>query len=123
MSDNKREVKAFVIKFGLALAMIGVFISMLLPDMEDLKRSFGQAMEREKNQIFLTSLVSNPVALYKFSEIDEKNGKMNKAIHDIEMAIGLLEMHGAHASVIERYQERLQQLRSRIKNDKGEQTR
>jgi len=42
------------------------------------------------------SFIQNPAVLYRASEFDEKAGKLNDAVLEMEMAIGLLEMHNAN---------------------------
>jgi hypothetical protein len=59
-------------------------------------------------------LIQNPAAFYRSSEIHEANGRFDKAIRDMDLAIGLLEMNGANQTVIERYTKRISNLRKQI---------
>ena len=52
------------------------------------------------------------------SETDESKGNLPNAIRDMEVAIGLLEMHGASLDVLEIYQNRLQALENKKANAK-----
>ena len=47
------------------------------------------------------------------SETDESKGNLPNAIRDMEVAIGLLEMHGANNQTIKRYSDRLAMLKAK----------
>jgi len=93
----------FVAKATALLVLVQIFLSLLLSEVKD----------DERARLFLLSLVQNPVALYKVSEYEERYGKIDSAIRDIELAIGLLEMHAADKTVIKRYHDRLEALRAK----------
>ena len=77
-------------------------------------------LKEEKTKLYALSFIQNPAVLYKVSEIEEHNGKLGNAIRAMELAIGLLEMHGAEKHVIKRYQDRLEKLsRTRSTCKKG----
>jgi hypothetical protein len=56
------------------------------------------------------SFVQNPEALYMISEMRESDNRIDLAIREMRLAIGLLEMHNADAVIIKRYRDRLSQL-------------
>lgn len=105
---NSSAISAFAMKAGVVLVFILVLANFLAPDLSRLKR-----LETPKTKLYLLSFVQNPQALYKISEMDEAEGKIDNAIREIELAIGLLEMHGADKQVIQRYNDRLTKLKSK----------
>ena len=70
--------------------------------------------KNERTKLYILSLVQNPAVLFKTSEIAEREGALDSAIRDIELAIGLLELHGADKQVIKRYNARLDMLKVAI---------
>jgi hypothetical protein len=65
----------------------------------------------ERNKLLLLGLVQNPAALYKASEIAEKQGFLEAARRDMELAVGLVELHPADKRVAKRYYDRLEALK------------
>ena len=55
------------------------------------------------------------VSLYKASQVAEREGRIDSAIRQIELAIGLLEMHSADKGVLGRYYSRLEGLQAFVK--------
>lgn len=110
--SEKNPLKQFALKMLIGAGIIVIFINIVLPDFAALNKSVSLVLEQEKSKAIILSFVQNPVVLYKLSEFDEKEGKIIKAILDIEVAIGLLEMHGATASTIAKYQARIDHLKS-----------
>ena len=111
-NTEKNSLKQFALKMAIGAGIIVIFINIILPDFSALNKSISSVLEQEKSKAIILSFVQNPVVLYKLSEFDEKEGKIIKAILDVEVAIGLLEMHGATASTIAKYQARINHLKS-----------
>jgi hypothetical protein len=61
-------------------------------------------------KLYMLSLVNNPEAFYMSSEHWEKKNKIENAVRDMRLAIGLLELHNTNEIVTERYKERLKYL-------------
>lgn len=110
---NSGGVGIFAMKTGIVLILILILANFLLPDFSELKR-----FETPKSKIILLSFVQNPQALLKISEIEEAEGKIDNAIREVELAIGLLEMHGANNQVIQKYTDRVNKLKSKNEQDK-----
>ena len=81
---------------------------------EQIKQSLVANFKNERTKLYILSLVQNPAVLFKTSEIAEREGALDSAIRDIELAIGLLELHGADKQVIKRYNARLDMLKVAI---------
>jgi hypothetical protein len=71
-------------------------------------------LRKEKTRLRLVGLFTpNPQVHYRVSYIDEQFGNLKGAIDEIDLAIGLLELHGADKSVRDRYARRLEELRKK----------
>lgn len=106
MTPRQPQQTSFVTKVIIIAVAIIVVISFLLPDTDKLKN-----LDTPINKIYVLSFIQNPEALYMASEHWEEQKKYENAIRDMRLAIGLLEMHHADASVLKRYRDRLEALR------------
>lgn len=115
-SDNlflKTDIGKFFVKSLIVVAMIFGGIYLLIPDAKVFK-----GLETDQNKYIALTLIQNPRILWKMSETDESKGNLPNAIRDMEVAIGLLEMHGARLEVLQIYQNRLQALENKKNNAK-----
>ena len=115
-SDNlflKTDIGKFFVKSLIVVAMIFGGIYFLIPDARVFK-----GLETDQNKYIALTLIQNPRILWKMSETDESKGNLQNAIRDMEVAIGLLEMHGARLEVLQIYQNRLQALENKKANAK-----
>jgi hypothetical protein len=119
MQSNLTSPVSQLVIFSLKAAIISILFTVaaviLMPDFSALKYSIKKAAKVEKTRVSLMSFIQNPAALYRASEIDEKAGKFNDAVMEMQLAIGLLEMHNANQLVIKRYTTRLDHLNSQFK--------
>lgn len=106
MSDKQPQQTSFVTKVIIVAVAIAAVISFLMPDTDKLKN-----LDTPINKIYVLSFIQNPEALYMASEYWEGEKKFENAIREMRLAIGLLEMHHADASVLKRYRDRLEALR------------
>ena len=115
-SDNlflKTDIGKFFVKSLIVVAMIFGGMYFLMPDARVFK-----GLETDQNKYIALTLIQNPRILWKMSETDESKGNLQNAIRDMEVAIGLLEMHGARLEVLQTYQNRLQALENKKTNAK-----
>ena len=105
MSQQEKPGTSFITKVLVVVIAIGALISFLTPNTDGLKR-FDTAI----NRIFILSFIQNPEGLYMASEIWESEKRYDFAIREMRLAIGLLEMHNASATVLQRYKDRLAKL-------------
>jgi hypothetical protein len=103
---NTGELGMFAMKAGIVLVLLLILGSAIFPDLSQLQR-----FETPMNKLYLLSFVQNPRALLKISEIEEADGKTENSIREVELAIGLLEMHGADKQTIQHYNDRLNMLK------------
>jgi len=117
-----RSLWMFAAKLAITLFIFGLFVEMFVPDFSEIRTSLAtqkgaiqQRLNRtfgnERTKLYILSFVQNPMALYKTSEIAERENKFDSAVRDMELAIGLLEMHNADKQVIRRYSDRLEKLK------------
>jgi hypothetical protein len=117
--ERFKPLVTFTLKLAIVLLPIGVFLSLVLPDFSKIHEGLTKFQSKiesrfkdERVKLYVLGLIQNPAALYKMSEIDAENGRMENAIRNIELAIGLLEMHGADKVVIKRYSDRLKEFKA-----------
>lgn len=111
----------FASKFTIGLILLSIFIDFIISDIsgqlmvqkEVLKRELSEStlkIRNEKTKLYMLSFVQNPRVLYLTSEISEKEGSIEGAIRDMEVAIGLLELHNADKNIMKKYHDRLAKL-------------
>ena len=122
--NSNKTFLSFTIKLSIGLLLILTFFNILLPDFSDIytfiaskNKIINEKINEKQNQLYLLGLIQNPAALYRSSEVHESSGRLDKAIRDMDLAIGLLELHGASHTVIERYAKRLNAL-NKLKDSK-----
>jgi len=116
METNKEQlsiksggIETFAKKTGIVVIGIFVLAYFLLPDFSEFQDNLKR-FETPMSKLIVASFVQNPRALLKISEIEEAEGKLDNAIRETELAIGLLEMHGADKQVIQKYSDRVSML-------------
>ena len=118
----------FVSKFTIGLILLSIFIDFIISDIsgqlmgqkELIKRDLSEIslkIKNEKTKLYILSFIQNPRVLYLSSEISEKEGSIEGAIRDMEVAIGLLELHNADKNIMKKYHDRLAKL-SELKTTK-----
>ncbi|GEM_PF-3028355 len=128
-NNSLRSFWMFVAKAVVITILLALFLDAFIPDFSQIREDLSQqkaalkvkvanALKDERTKLYVLSFVQNPAALYKTSEIAERDGKLENAMRDVELAIGLLEMHGADKQVIKRYNDRLDKLKSAAKSKK-----
>ena len=127
--NSSRSFWMFAAKAVVITVLLALFLDAFIPDFSQIREDFSQqkaalkvkvanALKDERTKLYILSFVQNPVALYKTSEIAERDGKLDNAMRDMELAVGLLEMHGADKQVIKRYNDRLDKLKIAAKAKK-----
>ncbi len=90
MEKNKSsqfDLVNFLLKTLIIFTAILGSILFLMPDFSSLRK-----LETDQNKLIVLSLIQNPRVLWKLSEANENKGKIDNAIRDMELAIGLLEI-------------------------------
>jgi hypothetical protein len=110
IKDQIQSILSFFIKTTFLLLAFVLSVLILAPDFDNLRK-----LETEQNKLLALSFIQNPRVFWKLSENHESKGKIDNAIRDIELAIGLLEMHGANNEIKKIYTDRLIYLQGKIK--------
>lgn len=111
---TRNPVVVFTVKVAIFFAVLVVALQLVLPGADEVDQLLKRVLT-ERNKALAMGLVQNPAALYKASELAEQQGFPDAAIRDMELAVGLVELHAADKRVMKRYSDRLEALRSKIK--------
>lgn len=107
----KTVIAVVVVSFGL-----GILVSIVATaiDLAPVKTSIRKAANEERTRIRLKGLLTtNPAVHYRISEIEEGKGNLRNAIEEIELGIGLLELHSTDRAAKERFARRLNSLKAK----------
>lgn len=81
-------------------------------NLQPLQEKVRKATRDEKTRVRLTGLLThNPAVHLRVAAIEEAKGNLEAAIEEIELALGLLELHAADRATQEKYRSRLQELK------------
>ena len=108
MTQEAKKETSFVTKVVIVAIAFVAIIQFLTPNLDRLQR-----FDTPINKVYLLSFVGNPEALYMASEYWEEQKKYDNAIREMRLAVGLLEMHHADDKVLQRYKDRLNELRKK----------
>lgn len=110
-----KNLMPFVIKMMIVTIIIFGGISSLLPNFRQIITSLQNEALKEQSRIRLTGLfTTNPAVHMKASYIHEEAGDIKNGIMEIELAVGLLELHSADKAIRNRYETRLEELRKKL---------
>jgi hypothetical protein len=111
-------VKAAIVTLIVSLGIVYVFDSVVETIAEKLDAQpsrIRKALQEERARVRLRGLFThNPAVHYRISLIEEKEGRLATAIDEIELAIGLLELHSSDRAAKDRYAARLQDLKRKL---------
>jgi hypothetical protein len=72
----------------------------------------------KKVLVYAKGLINNPEVFFQTSILHEKSNKLDNAIADMELALGLLEMQKTSVNYQEKFKKRLQELQELKKLNK-----
>lgn len=110
-------VKVVIVTVAVALGITYVADAILesvvsTVKLQPLKEKVRNAVRDEKTRVRLKGLLTNnPAVHYRVAAIEEAKGRYESAIEEIELALGLLELHVADRATRDKYQSRLQDLK------------
>lgn len=96
----------FFAKSAIVSLLLFLVATMLLPNFKEIREEWKEFTSKRENQALVLSFVQNPVALTISGERDFKQKNFADAALKFELAVGLLEMHGASPATIRPYQVR-----------------
>jgi hypothetical protein len=99
-------IVVFFIKASIVSILFFSVAAMLLPNMKEVREEWKEFASKRENQALVLSFIQNPVALTLSGERDLEHKNFADAALKFELAVGLLEMHGASPATIRPYQAR-----------------
>jgi hypothetical protein len=96
----------FLVKSVIVSILFFSVTVMLLPNMKEVREEWKEFASKRENQALVLSFIQNPVALTLSGERDLEHKNFADATLKFELAVGLLEMHGASPATIRPYQAR-----------------
>ncbi len=99
-------ILVFLVKSVFVSVLFFLVIIMLLPNTKDLRDEWKDFSSKRENKALVLSFIQNPVALKMSAERDLRSKNFADAALKFELAVGLLEMHGASPATILPYQVR-----------------
>lgn len=100
-------IGVFFVKSIIAGIVFFTVITMLLPNIGQVRDDWKSFASKRENQALILSFIQNPVALTISGQRDIERKNYADAALKFELAVGLLEMHGASPTTIQPYQKRL----------------
>lgn len=114
--ELKKDLTVFSLKAFILIYIIYLFLPSL-PDadqLNDLKAKLQKQFRNEQARIQLTGLLTtNPYVYWRVSEIMEQKGDIERAIEQMQLAIGLFELHPSDKEARQRYAARLKELQKK----------
>lgn len=89
-----------------------------MPNTEKLKTHLKEFTSNKANQAMLLSFIQNPEALSIAADRDLLREKYYDAHLKLQIALGLLEMHGASKELINEYESRIDNIKNKINDEK-----
>jgi hypothetical protein len=106
---NLKELSGIIVFLVKSIIVAVIFFSvvtMLLPNVKNIREEWKEYSSKRENQALILSFIQNPVALTISGERDIERKDYADAALKFELALGLLEMHGASPTTIQPYQDR-----------------
>lgn len=101
------SIGMFFIKLVLVSVAFIAIVSIFLPNFNNIQEKWKEYISERENRALLLSFIQNPVALTISGERDLERKNYTEAALKFELAVGLLEMHGASPTTMQPYKARL----------------
>lgn len=104
----------FFVKSIIVAIIFFSVVTMLLPNVKNIREEWKEFLSKRENQALVLSFIQNPVALTISGERDIEQKNYADAALKFELALGLLEMHGASPTTMQPYQVRFLEARKLV---------
>jgi len=111
-----------LIQFIIKLVLIWLLFSLMVVQVSNM---ISKSLSSTKNDstdkkvlVYAKGLINNPEVFFQTSILHEKSNKLENAIADMELALGLLEMQKTSVNYQEKFKKRLQELQELKKFNK-----
>ena len=127
MNIFKIDYKTFfyssgLIQFIIKLVLIWLLFSLMLTQVSNMISKSLNATKNDSTDkkvlVYAKGLINNPEVFFQTSILHEKSNKLDNAIADMELALGLLEMQKTSVNYQEKFKKRLQELQELKKLNK-----
>jgi len=106
---------SFTIKVAIVAAVVGLGVVLVAESMVDALVPIKNKLKDQKTKLRVKGLfLTNPAVSYRISFIQEHEGNLDAAVLEMELAMGLLELHSSDRAAKERYAARLQELKNKL---------
>jgi len=99
-------IGVFFVKSIIAAIVFFSLVVLLLPNTGKISEEWKNFSSKRENQALMLSFIQNPIALTISGERDIERKNYADAALKFELAVGLLEMHGASTATIGPYRDR-----------------
>lgn len=122
LGDFARKSLVFSAIFSAVFALgLNLSLNQVLPDVYSVERlllitgeRINKELENDRSRLRLAGFLSrNPYVHYRISVLEENAGRLDRAIEEIELALGLFELSPANNPARGKYQKRLNELNSK----------
>lgn len=100
---------SFLVKSAIVSLLFLLVAKTLLPNFKEIRNEWKEFASIRENKAIVLSFVQNPVALTISGERDFEQKNYSDAALKFELAVGLLEMHGASPTTIRPYEARFKE--------------
>lgn len=123
-------IKAFIFSaiFSAVFAIgLSVSLNLVLPDVYSVERllvrlgdKVSAGLEDDRSRLRLAGFLSrNPYVHYRISVLEEQAGRVDRAIEEIEFALGLFELGPSSNPAKDKYVKRLNDLKRKLESGKA----
>ena len=64
----------FIVKTAIVLSLATIFFNFVVPDFGQIKTKLAKSFKSEQGKLYMLSFIQNPMALYKASQVAEREG-------------------------------------------------
>lgn len=113
-------IKVIIVAIVVSVAIVNITESIVTTviesvDLQPIKTTLRGVTNDERVKIRLKGLLTtNPAVHYRVSQIEEQNGNLANAIDEMELAVGLLDLHSTDRAAKDRYLARLRELKRKL---------
>jgi hypothetical protein len=113
------EIFHFFIKIGifwLAASLLIIEVNHMIVRPANSTLEFN--ISSDINRLYLKGLINNPEVFWKTSELNERRGRLDDAVNDLQLGIALLELQNASSATLRKFNVRLNHLESLLQPQK-----
>jgi len=110
LSNAMTGLKLFGIKIFMLYVVAGFLIWQIESSLHRVVNRINESKGNAVSKVYLKGLVQNPEIFWRTSQLHLEHGDVDKAVYDLELAIGLLEVNNAPDHVMDKYKRKISEL-------------